>query len=75
MCQVALRALPLSDSERRSVRSCYAFTASMLLHHHTSRGSRIDWRVVGKTFGTEPGTLVRFIFSTLKMAINKVSLS
>lgn len=74
MCKVILREIPLNDSQRSYIRqhlarTRYTFTASML--HHARRGSRIDWRVVGKTFGTDPGTLIRFLPNTVKVAINR----
>lgn len=74
MCRVILREIPLSDSQRTHVRRHYAnvrysFVASLL--HHIKHGHAIDWRLVGKTLRSDPGTLIRFLPNAVKIAIKK----
>ena len=75
MCQVILREVPMNDSQRAHVlrhfaKTRYSFVASLL--HHIRHGHVIDWRLVGKTLRSDPGTLTRFLPNAIKVLIKKV---
>lgn len=75
MCKYILRTIPLNERQRDHVRrhlatNRYNFTANLL--HQARQGRHIDLRVVGKTLGSDPGTLLRFLPNVLKLLNRKV---
>ena len=74
MCKYILEHIPMNERQTAHVRqhlarTRYTFTASML--HSAKQRKKIDWRVVGKTFASDPATVVWFLPNVVKVAINK----
>ena len=74
MSKYILGHIPMNERQTTYVRqhlarTRYTFTASIL--HHARHGSKIDWRVVGKTFASDPATVLWFLPNVVRVAFNK----
>jgi succinoglycan biosynthesis protein ExoW len=75
MCKYILGHISMNERQTAHVRqhlarTRYTFTASML--HSAKQRKKIDWRVVGKTFASDPATVIWFLPNAVKVAVNKV---